>query len=657
MPNRTRHILNAMTRILGVIQALEYPTYVGLGLVFLISTVLQVRTSLYAAPTPDEVAHLPAGLSIWQTGQFDAYKVNPPLVKLIAAAPVLLMNPKTDWSHARPSTPSSRIEFAVGRDFVAQNREQSISYFRAARLACLPFNWIGILTTFVWARALAGSASGLVAAALLGFSPMFLGHGSLITPDVAAATLGVAAFYRFRKWLIESNMDNTILLGLCTGLCLLTKFTWAIIFPCSAILLVPFWRGASLRTTWQRDFAHLSLASILALIVINSAYGFDQTFSALGEIEFISKTLRPPESPDTTVADEIIEKNRSVNRFSGTAIHWLPIPVPEIYLKGIDLQKVDFEHPSQSYLLGEWRSGGWWYYYIVGFLTKELEITILLLLVTLAGVLWRAMKWLTPTRDCSTVSTNSFMANHRPFMPHDAPAFREFVVLLVPALIVFLLVSSQSNMNHHVRYVLPGFPFIHLLASLGLTFLSGGLRKFIIAGLCLQIVTTIVMCPHYLAYFNTLTRTIQHGNPPLLSSNFDWGQDIAELVRWQRTVLRNESLHVAVSTHYDPSDLGLSYELPPPFGTGPSSVPDKSKPQGPQPGWFAISQSILMGERCTSWKGRRVNSSDLQYFSRLTPVSKLGSTIWIYHISSEQAENLRTELEAEMAGNCDENGR
>lgn len=38
------------------------------------------------SPTDDETAHLPAGVSYWQFGRFDLYPVNPPLVKLVAAA-------------------------------------------------------------------------------------------------------------------------------------------------------------------------------------------------------------------------------------------------------------------------------------------------------------------------------------------------------------------------------------------------------------------------------------------------------------------------------------------------------------------------------------------------------------------------------------------
>ena len=41
-------------------------------------------------PTVDEVVHLAAGITYWQRGTFRLYHHNPPLVKLVAALPVLL---------------------------------------------------------------------------------------------------------------------------------------------------------------------------------------------------------------------------------------------------------------------------------------------------------------------------------------------------------------------------------------------------------------------------------------------------------------------------------------------------------------------------------------------------------------------------------------
>src|SRR5579859_1254694 len=65
--------------------------------------VLLVHTALVAwgatlhTPSNDEVAHLPAGISHWHFGRFDLYNVNPPLVRSLAALPVVLSRPATNW--------------------------------------------------------------------------------------------------------------------------------------------------------------------------------------------------------------------------------------------------------------------------------------------------------------------------------------------------------------------------------------------------------------------------------------------------------------------------------------------------------------------------------------------------------------------------------
>ena len=55
-------------------------------------------------PTVDEVVHLPAGITYWQKGTFRLYHHNPPLVKLVAALPVICWaNPVTEPAYEQES--------------------------------------------------------------------------------------------------------------------------------------------------------------------------------------------------------------------------------------------------------------------------------------------------------------------------------------------------------------------------------------------------------------------------------------------------------------------------------------------------------------------------------------------------------------------------
>src|SRR5271170_7192218 len=64
----------------------------------LVHAVLLAWASTCHSPTWVEVAQLPAGMSHWIFGKFDLFRVNPPLVRTIAAAPVLLARPTTNWA-------------------------------------------------------------------------------------------------------------------------------------------------------------------------------------------------------------------------------------------------------------------------------------------------------------------------------------------------------------------------------------------------------------------------------------------------------------------------------------------------------------------------------------------------------------------------------
>ncbi len=50
------------------------------------------------SPTFGELGSLPAGISHLQFGWFGLYRVNPPLVRIVAALPALLADAKTDWT-------------------------------------------------------------------------------------------------------------------------------------------------------------------------------------------------------------------------------------------------------------------------------------------------------------------------------------------------------------------------------------------------------------------------------------------------------------------------------------------------------------------------------------------------------------------------------
>src|SRR5579875_349562 len=183
---------------------------------WLVGLILFVHAGLLAwgayrhSPTFDEVGHLPAGISHWKLGKFDLYCVNPPLVRMVAALPVLAARPHLDW---RPFDPHTRSEFSIGKAFIAANGQRIFWLFTLARWACIPFSLLGGYLCWRWACELFGSPAGLVALTLWCFGPNILAHGQLITPDVGAASLTIAAAYTFWHWLKDPRWQKALASG------------------------------------------------------------------------------------------------------------------------------------------------------------------------------------------------------------------------------------------------------------------------------------------------------------------------------------------------------------------------------------------------------------------------------------------------------------
>ena len=170
------------------------------------------------SPTYNETAHLVAGISYWKFRPFDVYCVNPPLVKLIAALPVLAVGCEADWSEYYAG-PGARPEMALGEAFVRVNDERTLFLVTIARWACIPLCLVGGLTCYSWGRDLGGSWAGVLAAGLWSFSPNVLAHGQLCTPDAHATAIGAAACYSFWLWLRTPTWKQTVLSGLLLVVC------------------------------------------------------------------------------------------------------------------------------------------------------------------------------------------------------------------------------------------------------------------------------------------------------------------------------------------------------------------------------------------------------------------------------------------------------
>lgn len=558
-------------------------TRVILALMLSCHVLLLARSAMILSPTTDEPAHLVAGLLMHKHGHTGFYKVNPPLVRAVGALPVSLAGYRENLHRLR-SGGGHRSEWAVGRDFFTLNGERAFRLITFARWACIPFSLLGCCVCFLWASRIGGKRAGLVAALLWCVSPTVMGHGALLTPDVAAAAMGLLAAYRFRQWSVSRSWSDTYLAGAAFGLALLCKTSWVILFvllPCISLLDSLFQLRRGFREAFV-DVQQTVFLCIVALILLNAGYGFRGTMTNLGEYEFYSASLSGRPHSDRG-------RYESGNAFAGTIFSDVPVPLPHDFVTGVDLQKRDFELGKPSYLMGRWRPHGSVFYYMLATLLKVPAGTLLLLV----AAIWQRSRRATRV---------------------------DWMLLLLIPLTIYVTVSLQTGINSHFRYVLPALPFFFVFASTAFTMrnrLAG--RIFVGTALTWTVISSLATAPESLSYFNEFCGGPQNGHRYLLNSNIDWGQDMLRLREWAVEEGAADTLHVVSYCPVEPEAFG--------FQSGDagfrrnSAGPPSDGTDRPQPGLYALSANRLFG-----------HNQDCRSFRRMRPVQRIGYSIHVFYV-------------------------
>jgi len=541
------------------------------------------------SPTADEIAYLPGGIAHWRFGRFELARANPPLVRITAALPVLAAGCETDWSRY-DGTPGERPDFIVGKDFLVANGSRSFRLFTMARWACIPFVVAGGLICWLWARELYGRWAGLASLALWCFCPNILGNGALITPDAATSSLGVASAFTFWRWLRAANLGTAYVAGLALGLAELAKTNWLFLFPLWPLLWA-VWRfapwKAEARGRLAQELAQFGVIFALAIIVINVGYGFDGTCKPLGEFDFASVTLRGTDQ----LADD--PRRELGNRFRGSWLGALPVPLPEQYVLGIDIQRRSVEKGRPAYLFGRWKHGGWWYYYLAA-ATLKVPVGTWLLLALAATTRLRGVSF-------GTTWLNEF-------------------VLLAPTVATLIFISSQTGINRHFRYALPVLPFLFVwVSSLAQLWTHGPMiLAWLASGAWMwAIASSMLVYPHSLSYFNELAGGPRGGPRFLHGSNTDWGQDLLFLKKW-------------IDDHPGARPLTVGWHMTN-LDTKLAGIDCLKPPRIPTPGWHVISVNEIYGYETT-----------YRYFQDFKPVGSVGYTMNVYHMTEAEVDRWQT---------------
>jgi len=430
--------------------------------------------------TWDEANHIFTGYRSWTHGDFGLNPEHPPLVKLLATAPLL-------WLPLHSPTLEERFfkedAFLRGKEFLYQNDADKI--LARTRTAAAILTLLTALVVFFGTKEMFGTGAAFIALTLLAFDPNLLAHGALVTTDVGLACFMFLSVYLFYRFVKAPSALRLISAGISVGLVLAVKHTSLLVLP---ILFLLSFTEISRRTL--KTLSSLVLITLIACLVLWSFYRFRYEARPNGLqlnpplAEYV-KGLEPYEAwPISTAA-----------RFR---------LLPESYLYGLVDVKLTANYYT-SYLLGKVYAHGVWFYFPVAFLIKSTVGVLALFLLSLGVIAARRL-------------------NH----------WREILFLIVPV-IFYLLVAMTVGMNIGVRHILVVYVFLYVLIGGAMWALVEKSRKWTYAVgvlLLVHVASSVLAFPNYLAYGNELWGGPAQTHRYLTDSNADWAQQLKSVKQY-----------------------------------------------------------------------------------------------------------------------------
>jgi hypothetical protein len=466
------------------------------------------------APTFDEPAHIGAGLSYLKTGDFKINLQHPPLLKDIAAVPLILGGiawpvKERDWIEAGPD-PVPFLQWEVGSSVIYGNDPD-----RVMLLARAPFLLMTILlgaAIFAWGREMLGPFAALAATFLFVLDPALVAHGVLVTTDTGFALGAVLTAWTLWRWMQHRTLPRLALCGAALGTALAAKFT-GLLF----VALVLGFLFAAVR--WIPASVHHRPSTI-----VDPYAGEAPVPRAVWCVYALAGLL--------LVAGLVV-----------WASYLFRSPV--LYVTGLLRVNADHDPNYWPYMAGTFQRQ-FWSYYFVTYLLKE-PLPSIVLAVAGAVVLMRG---------------------------RAATAMDRAFVLVPPAALFFFYTFLSHNLGF--RYLIPALPFLHLAGGVGARALwesGSALKRGALAVLCAWLgFNAWGIAPDHLTFFNEaaclttspsrLGRDAGTSCGPLWldDSNVDWGQGVKELAAWLRANAPGRRIALGYFGTARPDVYGIAFD-------------------------------------------------------------------------------------------------
>jgi len=565
--------------------------YAAVFLLLALMAVLSIASSREQSPTYDEVVHIPSGLSYLQKQDARLNLEHPPLLKIIAAVPLLFSDVRANYNdRSWCGAGGLDCQWTFGKRFFTEWNHDPAHVVFLARLPMIFLTLCFALAVFLMARALAGAWGAMVSLGIFATSPFYLGYGSLVITDI-----GLALFCLLTAWLTAAlwtkpSFVSLILLSAAAAAALLSKFSALLIVPSIALFWAWMWitgprDRARLKSevpeqpypSSRKVLLYLPAAGIFAILLTAGFYWLTCSQSSAREIvtarnSYVSAS-RPPERILAATAYVLAKHPR-----------WeKPLQPLWLYLGGIGYLNAGLSRPV--YLLGKLHGHGVWYYFpvIAFFKLAPGEVLLFLLLALLTALQLRSehLNQESPEQEANTPLMLSY-------------ANRVRVRALMSFFFVFLAAAMRSKLNIGVRHISVPLSILVVLLALivpQVNVIAGAKqRKLIFSAIAVLVfscfITAMAAFPYYISYFNDFRLGVPK-QEITTDSNLDWGQALPAVAAF--------AAQQKIQTIYVEG-----FTLLPPAAYIPQARPWKCDNPGAElPQWAAVSANFLTRQEPT----------------------------------------------------------
>ncbi len=548
------------------------------------------------APNVNEPAHLCSAYAIYQLSRFDIYPVNPPLSRIVAGLGSVWLVPegKNLWESwtTYVDRPDAYTVFPFAIATFSANLPESLSWLRWARVALALACGIGPIAVWSWSRKAHGPAAGLLAVLFYVLNPELLHWSGCLNPDGLTAAMAAAAGWAYFRYREQPGTGRAAAFGLTVGLGLLTKFTVLLLAVFYLVVELVEVGIAVVRRQRQRALERtvlLVFAAAVACTVVYCGYAGTARLQTLGSYQFRSDSLRRLQTLAATV--------------TGGVVNRLPVPLPDAYVLGLDLQLHDTRVPRDTWVAGRRHNGGVWYFYLYGLMAK------------LPVAFWLCFAW-------RTIAA---------LLCPRGGTLRATLLELGPVLLVLATLSYHKTLTVHLRYTTPVLPYLIVWTSgLAAGWRLGLWRPLALAGLLSwQIWSVASVAPHFHGHLNELVGGSKSGYLQLAGPSVSGGEDyffIRELVQRYRDAGRT-----VYALFQDPCGLGSHWpiDVPRPL------PPDEFRGEGPPAGIY-----IIDPHRYMPLYPNVPTSRVIEYTRHMRPIATLGAAVLVYEVTPEESARL-----------------